>query len=93
MESVAKNLTAQFRSTSLTAQRQAVLAGAGIAVLPRFMTRDDKRLIPVLPDQIRLIRSLWLLIHEDIHVLTRVREAADFVTDIVRAERNLFIDD
>lgn len=92
-EAVGKNLNVSFRSSNLIAQRQAVLAGAGICVLPRFMTRDDERLIPVLSQDVCLIRSFWLLIHEDMRGMARVRETADFVTEAARSERSLFIED
>ncbi|MCP4232591.1 MAG: LysR family transcriptional regulator [Aestuariibacter sp.] len=92
MEVIEKNLHVRFRSTSLVAQYHAVLAGAGISVLPRFMTYGDSRFIPVLPDSVRLIRSFWLLIHEDMHDLARIRETADFVTDATRSEPDLFME-
>ncbi len=92
MEAVGKNLHVSFRSTNLIAQRQAVLAGRGICILPRFMTLGDQRFTPVLSDEVRLVRSFWLLIHEDMRGLARVREMADFVTAITRKERNLFIE-
>ncbi len=90
---IGKNLDTSFRSSNLIAQYQAVLANAGICMLPRFMTHGDKRFVPVLTDSIRLVRSFWLLVHEDMHDLSRVNIAADFITTCVRSEQNLFIED
>lgn len=91
LDIVGKNVNVSFRSTNLIAQRQAVLAGAGICVLPYFIAKKDPRLAPVLENNVRLIRSFWLLIHEDMRGLARMRETADFITDAVRSERKLFL--
>lgn len=93
MEAVGKELSAGFRSTSLVAQRQAILSNAGIGILPRFIAHDDRRLVPVLAEDFCLLRTFWLLIHEDIRWLARVRETADFIADSVRSQRSLFISD
>lgn len=93
MEAVGKDLTAGFRSTSLVAQRQAILAGAGIGVLPKFIANEDDRLVPILGKEFRLIKTFWLLIHEDIRGLARVRKTADFITECVRSQRDVFLED
>ncbi|WP_288419397.1 LysR family transcriptional regulator [uncultured Stenotrophomonas sp.] len=49
-----------LRSTSVLAQHQAAVAGAGIAVLPAFVAQDDPRLVPVLPGVARFTRSFWM---------------------------------
>lgn len=93
MEAIGKDLTAGFRSTSLVVQRQAILSGAGIGVLPRFITHGDSRLVAVLEDDFCLVRTFWLLVYEDIRWLARVRETADFITECVRSQRSLFLRD
>ena len=92
MEAVGKDMTAGFRSTSLVAQRQAILSGAGVGVLPRFIAHDDDRLVPVLGDDFRLSMTFWLLVHEDIRGLARVRKTADFIAESVKAHRAIFLD-
>ena len=91
MEVVGKDLTARFRSTSLVAQRQAILSGAGIGVLPRFIAHDDKRLVPVLANDFRLVKTFWLLMHEDIRGIARVRETADFIAECVKSQKSVFL--
>ena len=49
-----------FRSTSITAQYEAVRAGAGLAVLPAFVAAQDPALQPVLPGQARFTRTFWM---------------------------------
>lgn len=93
MDSVGKDLTASFRSTSLVAQRQAILSGAGIGVLPRFVAHEDSRLVPVLEDEFQLTKTFWLLVHEDIRRLARVQATMKFISESVKSSRNMFLSD
>ena len=49
-----------FRSTSITAQYEAVRAGAGLAVLPAFLADRDPVLARVLPHEARFTRTFWM---------------------------------
>ena len=49
-----------FRSTSITAQYEAVRAGAGLAVLPAFLADRDPILARVLPQEARFTRTFWM---------------------------------
>lgn len=78
-------------SSNLLAQQQATLAGHGLCVLPAFMVTGDDRLVRVLPRQVALLRTFWLVTHEDLADLGRVRVTADFIVEQVRAARRLFL--
>ena len=75
--------------TSAIGQVQAVRAGAGIGVLHDYLARDHD-LVRILPD-LRAVRSYWLAIHENLRDVARVRAAADFLTEAVRADQAAFI--
>jgi DNA-binding transcriptional LysR family regulator len=62
-----------FRSSSMHAQQQAVASGAGIGLLPLFSAKGDRRLIPVLPDQVKVYRDVFHSVHEDLQFMARVR--------------------
>ena len=49
-----------LRSTSITAQYEAVRAGAGLAVLPAFLADRDPVLARVLPQEARFTRTFWM---------------------------------
>ncbi|WP_244619324.1 LysR substrate-binding domain-containing protein, partial [Rhizobium sp. 18055] len=49
-----------FRSTSVTAQYEAVRAGAGLAVLPAFLDDRDPLLARVLEGEARFTRTFWM---------------------------------
>lgn len=88
---VAKDLRPRIRSSSLVAQYMAVRAGAGIAVLPCFMADRDPDLAPIMPGEVALTRTFWLLTHADTRELARVRVAADFIAREAQEARGLFL--
>ena len=87
---VSPKISAKFRSANLIAQLNATIAGFGIAVLPHFMASAHPELQPVLPDEVRISRTFWLLMHADSKDLARIRAVADYIYETVEAERALF---
>ncbi len=61
LDEVAKGLRAKLQSSSLHAQTEAAIAGYGLCVLPAFIAARHPQLVPVLPDQVSLTRSYWLV--------------------------------
>lgn len=82
--------TPRFRSANLIAQFQAVASGMGIAVLPAFIAHGVAGLESVLPDEISLMRSFYLLIHADNQRLGRIRAITRFIQSEVHRNRALF---
>ena len=72
------------------AQLKATLAGAGLCVLPAFLAGEEKGLVRVLPDDVRLTRSLWLIVHQDLAELARIRAMLRFVREEVERARAVF---
>ena len=87
---VTPKVSAKFRSANLIAQLNATIAGFGIAVLPHFMATRHPELRPILPDEISISRSFWLLMHADSKDLARIRAVADYIHETVESERTLF---
>jgi DNA-binding transcriptional LysR family regulator len=75
-----------FRSSSMTAQQNAIVAGRGIGLLPYFSAKPDKRLVPVLPD-ISVERELFVSVHEDIQFLGRVRALTRFLFHLFESDQ------
>jgi DNA-binding transcriptional LysR family regulator len=85
-----KDIRAMLKSSTLVAQLEMTLAGAGICILPDFLARQHLELKPVLADDVELTRTFWLLVHADIRNLARVRVVSEFITAEVQKERRLF---
>lgn len=88
---VSPQLKPRLTSSNLVAQLRATRAGAGLCVLPDFMTADYPDLVPVLPGEIEITRTFWLILHADLRETARVRAVADFIAEQVDKERNLFM--
>ena len=75
-----------FRSTSITAQYEAVRAGAGLAVLPAFMADRDPILARVLPQEARFTRTFWMSMPAEGKHLARMQAVWGFLKETVREE-------
>ena len=91
LDEVAKGLRAHLQSSSVIAQMNAVVAGAGIGVIHHFMAEGDPRLVPVLPQTVQITRSFWLLVHADLKDGARVRAIGDFIVREAKAARALLM--
>lgn len=75
-----------FRSTSITAQYEAVRAGAGLAVLPAFMADSDPLLARVLPAEARFTRTFWMSMPAEGKHLARMQAVWGFLKEAVAQE-------
>ena len=81
-DEVATGLSPSLTSSSLLAQKQLACTGCGIAMLPRFVGEPEPLLAPVLPDAVRVTRSFWLAVHEDIAEYARIKTVAGFLRGV-----------
>jgi DNA-binding transcriptional LysR family regulator len=84
LDQVMTGLRPAFRSSSITAQQTAVASGLGLGILHRFAAEMDPRLVRLLPDQINVERSYWLVVHADQRHLPRIRAVVDFLHGLIR---------
>ncbi|MBA4788733.1 MAG: LysR family transcriptional regulator [Rhizobiales bacterium] len=78
------------RSTSVIAQVNAVRSGAAIGVLPRFLAAEHPALERILPEEVCLIRSYWISVHDDLRHLQRVKEVMSAIATATREDAHLF---
>ncbi len=76
---VEPGLEAGLRSTSINVQHRIVAEGAGIGVLPDFIGSRDARLIPLMRNDIEIVRSFWLVTHQDLRRLARIDAVAQWL--------------
>jgi DNA-binding transcriptional LysR family regulator len=80
--------TVSFRSSSMHAQQNAVAAGAGIGLLPLFSAKANSNLVPVLADDVRVYRDVYLSVHEDLEFMTRVRSVSRHLVQIFDRDKS-----
>ena len=78
-----------FRSNYRMAQVEAVRAGLGIGVLPRYAAKGlvVADMVTVPPN---MTRELWLLVHRDLKDAPRFRAVIDFLVERTARDRRLF---
>ena len=74
--------TPRFECASVVGQLEAVRAGVGIGFLHDYVAVKNPGLVRVLPE-IEVIRSYWIVSHDDVRTLARVRAVYDWVVEVV----------
>jgi DNA-binding transcriptional LysR family regulator len=90
LQHVAPAGATSLESSNLVAQLRATLGGAGLCVLPAFLAGEESGLVRVLADEVSLTRSLYLIVHQDLAELARVKAVVRFIRDEVQAARSTF---
>ncbi|MBS0505759.1 MAG: LysR family transcriptional regulator [Proteobacteria bacterium] len=71
-----------LRSTSITAQYEAVRAGAGLAVLPAFLADRDPILARVLPHEAAFTRTFWMSMPAEAKHQARMQAVWSFLKEV-----------
>ncbi|MBB3133582.1 DNA-binding transcriptional LysR family regulator [Rhizobium pisi] len=87
---VMRSWDAGFEISTAIGQTEAVRSGAGIGILHDYIARQYPELQRILPD-VSIRRAYWTTYHETARDLLRVRSVADFLQELVSAERNIFL--
>ena len=90
MDEFCTGLNIRFRTSTVIAQMNAVIAGSAIGVIPYFMAHGEEKLLPVLPDQ-SIERGYWLQVNPDSIHLARMRATIDFIVDQIQSDKDLFL--
>ena len=90
LQHIAPQGSTSLQSTNLVAQLRATLAGAGLCVLPGFLAAEETGLVRVLPEEISLTRSLWMIVHQDLGELARIKAVVRFIREQVEADKSVF---
>ena len=92
LERLPLQLNANFRSSSILAQQVAVSAGAGLAILPKFLADNKPELKQVLQDEVRFIHTFWMLTLVDLQHEPRIKLVWDFLRTQADKYQNLLMD-
>jgi DNA-binding transcriptional LysR family regulator len=86
LDEVQAGLRPALASTSINAQREMILSGAGIGILPCFMATELHRLLPTC---IKLNRRFWLATHRDVANSKRIKIVRAWLLDVVLRNKNM----
>ncbi len=93
LKDLEKNIKIVFKSNSLKAQLNAVSESIGISLLHCFIAKKNKDLKILLKNDIKIKREYWIVVHEDLIKLKRVRAVIDFLTKKIKLNKKEFLDD
>ena len=79
-----------FECASAVGQVEAVKAGLGLGVLHHFIAATLTGIEPVLPER-GARRAYWLVIHEDVRSLGRIRATVDHIVSEIGRVRGTFL--
>jgi len=91
LSKLAPQTPARLRSTSISAQFFAARQGHALAVLPCFIANTCPELVPVLPADVELIRTFWLIAPSERREIARVRAVWDFIRQSVEVNRGFLM--
>ena len=78
--------TVDLASNLVSVQLGWLRAGAGLGVVHDFALPDAPELRTVLPDELRLVRTFWLIRHADDARVERLNRFAQALTEGLRSE-------
>lgn len=70
-----------YRCDSEPAQHALIRAGAGIGGMQKVLAAHEPALIPIMPERVHIPMEMWLVMHEDLRSVRRVRLLFDFLRD------------
>jgi DNA-binding transcriptional LysR family regulator len=88
LERRSRDAAVVLRSDSVSSIYSAVVAGAGIALLPRVVADLDPALVRIPTRDAPQPRTIWQTIHEDLRGSARVRAVTTFLTEILSVQPN-----
>lgn len=74
-----------FRTDNDLAQIAAIRAGFGIGMCQNAFARDDNRLVRVLEKEISWTLPVWVVMHEDLRAVARMRATFDWLAEALTA--------
>ena len=83
---VSPNITPHLTSSSILLQTQWARMGAGVVILPAFIAKAHPELKPILTDKIHFQRAFYMLQHQDMAGIARVKKAVEFFVERMRSQ-------
>jgi DNA-binding transcriptional LysR family regulator len=83
LSEIRPHLRARLQNSSLQAQLSATEAGYGLCVLPAYVAGTAENLVAVLPQDIHLTRSYWMVVDAEMAQTAEVRLTQRFLRDLL----------
>lgn len=78
------NIEPSFQSTSITSQYNAIKSGLGIGILPCFLAEQDASLVKLCVNDVKLVRSFYLITHPESKRLSQVNTVWQYLKKLAQ---------
>ena len=80
-----------FQSTSITSQYSAIKSGLGIGILPCFLAEQDASLVKLCANEVKLVRSFYLVTHPESKRLSQVETVWQYLKELTLQKKQLLM--
>jgi len=80
-----------FQSTSITSQYSAIKSGLGIGILPCFLAEQDASLVKLCANEVKLVRSFYLVTHPESKRLSQVETVWQYLKELALQKKHLLM--
>lgn len=91
LEEIVPEPNVTFCSNSVIAQRSAAVAGTGLVVLPAFVGDESPALFRIMPEDIRILRPVWMSVGLEQHLLKTIKQTAKAIARIFAVDREFLL--
>jgi len=85
------DIVPSFQSTSITSQYSAIKSGLGIGILPCFLAEQDASLVKLCINDIKLVRSFYLVTHPESKRLSQVNTVWEYLKQLAQEKTDILM--
>lgn len=83
LDEISPGLRPRMAISSIRAQKDIIISGGGIGIIPCFMSQGLKRIIP---EQVHIERHFWLHTHREVHDTSRLKAVRRWITSVTKSK-------
>lgn len=84
LHEVAEDLDVSLASTSVNAQAAIIRSGGAMGILPCFIGENIPGIARLLPAEIDIVRSFWVVVHRDLRKSMRVQQFLNWLDELTQ---------
>jgi DNA-binding transcriptional LysR family regulator len=85
------DIVPSFQSTSIISQYRAIKSGLGIGILPCFLAEQDASLVKLCINDVKLVRSFYLVTHPESKRLSQVNTVWEYLKQLAQQKAQLLM--
>jgi DNA-binding transcriptional LysR family regulator len=85
------DISPSFQSSSIVSQLSAIKSGLGIGILPCFLAEQDASLVKLCINDIKLVRSFYLVTHPESKRLSQVNTVWQYLKELAQQKTHILM--